>query len=231
MALTKKLTERMTDYKNPKSIGVKFRTRRIRPLIEMVKNVYERYGCVNIIDIGGTKTYWQIIPQQVLRDNNVTITIVNLPGTDLPANEQHYKFVQGDGCDLSIYKDNSFHIAHSNSVIEHVGDWQQMVKFAHEARRLAPNIFIQVPYFWFPVEPHFMTPFFHWFPKPVRVSLVMRFHLGQYERSKNVDEAMRSVESARLLDVKMFQELFPDAMINREKIGWLTKSLIAIRKE
>ncbi len=87
----------MTDYKNPQSIGVKFRTRRIKPLIEMVKNVYKKYGCVNVIDIGGTKTYWQIISQQVLRDNNVTITIVNLPGTDLPANEQHYKFVQGDG--------------------------------------------------------------------------------------------------------------------------------------
>ena len=45
-----------------------------------------------------------------------------------------------------------------------------------------------------------MTPFFHWLPKPLRVSLLLRFNLGNHRRAHNVDGAVRAIESTRLLD-------------------------------
>lgn len=128
------------------------------------------------------------------------------------------------------YNDKSFDIAHSNSVIEHVGGWVNMVDFAKEIKRLAPKIYVQTPNYWFPLEPHFMFPFFHWLPEPVRVSLSRHFALGHFERANNIDDAVRKVQSINILDTKMFQALFPDASIKKEKFIFMTKSLIAIKE-
>ncbi|MBD2293422.1 class I SAM-dependent methyltransferase [Anabaena sphaerica FACHB-251] len=229
--ISKQLAQNIGNYDNPDSIGSKFRAKRILPLISMINKVYEKHGEVSILDIGGRKNYWSVLPEQLLKEYKIYITIVNFPGEILPETEEHYKFIHGDGCNLNFFDDNSFHIAHSNSVIEHVGDWQQMVSFAKEVRRLAPNIYLQTPYFWFPIEPHFMCPFFHWLPRPVRISLVMRFALGNHQRYKSVGEAASKLEHYRLLDRKMLQYLFPDADITSERFIGLTKSLTAIRYE
>ena len=120
-------------------------------------------------------------------------------------------------------------MAHSNSVVEHVGDWGRMCAFASEVRRVALSYFVQTPNYWFPIEPHAMTPVFHWLPKPVRVALVMRFQLGHWHRQPTVDAAVRRVDSARLLTRPMVAELFDDADIVAERLGFLTKSWIAVR--
>jgi len=138
--------------------------------------------------------------------------------------------LDGDACDLSSIADYSFDIVHSNSVIEHVGDWNRMLQFSKEIKRLAKNYYVQTPYFWFPIEPHCMTPIFHWLPKPIRVSLVMKFTLGHWGRQSTVSGAVHTVESARLLDIKMFRELFEESEITIEKLLFLPKSLIAIKR-
>ena len=229
MSLSNILTKRITNYDNPHSLASKFRERRIVPLLSMMSTTYAANGEVNIIDIGGTKAYWNILPSSLLDDLRVTITVVNLPDCELPIDDDHFKFLKGDGCNLDNFENNSFDVVHSNSVIEHVGDWNQMVKFAEEARRLAPNLFIQTPYFWFPIEPHFMTPFFHWLPRPIRINLVLRFNLGNHKRSDSVHEAAAKLENYRLLDKTMFQALFPDTIIQSEIVMRLTKSIIAVR--
>lgn len=221
----------LSNYQNKNSIGSRLRARRIAPLLAMIRTTYAKHGYVNIIDVGGTIIYWNILPESLIEENRVTITLVNLPGSKLPTDTGAFRFVEGDGCDLSHYRDGQFHIAHSNSVIEHVGDWGRMASFASEIQRLAPNLFVQTPSFWFPIEPHFMTPFFHWLPKPLRISLLLRFNLGNHRRAHNVDGAVRAIESARLLDERMMKALFPNATILKERLLFLTKSLIAIRKE
>ena len=113
----------LSNYQNKNSIGSRLRARRAGPLVAMIRTTHARYGHVNIIDVGGTKTYWNIIPESLIEDNKVTITLVNLPGSKTPPDDGAFRFVEGDGCDLSHYRDGQFHIAHSNSVIEHVGDW------------------------------------------------------------------------------------------------------------
>lgn len=226
----KKLTKTLTNYDSDKSIGYKLRAKRIVPLLNLIKEVSQEYGNVDIIDIGGTKQYWNIIPMQYLQENKVSITLVNLPGTNVPEDDDMFKFVQADGADLSLFADNSFHIAHSNSVLEHVGDWDKMVQFSREFKRLAKRYFIQTPNYWFPIEPHCMTPFYHWLPKPTRLWLVSHFALGNWSKAVSTDDAVRQVESARLLNKKMFCALFEDAEVTAEQVMFLAKSFVAIKK-
>jgi hypothetical protein len=224
------LTNYLIDYTNKNSLGSKFRIKRIAPMMNLIEAASIKYGSVNIVDVGGTELYWNIVSREFFDRHKVTITIVNLPGSEIPANHGPFIFVAADGCNLSAFDNEAFHIAHSNSVIEHVGDWARKVQFATELSRVAKQYFIQTPSYWFPIEPHCMFPFFHWLPKPIRVSLVASFNLGNWERAQSIDEAVRIVESARLVDKKMFQALFKDATIITERFIFLPKSFVAIKK-
>jgi len=92
------------------------------------------------------------------------------------------------------------------------------------------SYYVQTPNFWFPYEPHFRVPFFHWLPEQVRVRLLMRFSLGYFRKADSIDKAMSNVESVRLIDRKQLAELFPDATIRAERICGFSKSIIAIRQ-
>lgn len=230
MSITKSWAKAISNYTDPNSIGSRFRAKRIVPLLELIEAVSKEYKTVKIIDVGGTMTYWGIVSNDFLKTRNVNITIVNLPGTTLPKNNELFTFKHADGCDLSGFENNSFHIAHSNSVIEHVGDWEQMVKFSNEIKRVAGKYFVQTPNYWFPIEPHCMTPFFHWLPKSLRVWLVMNFALGHWRKATSTDEAIEIVESARLLSKRKFRSLFSDSDILTEKFFLLPKSFIAFRR-
>lgn len=232
MGLTHMLSRSIADYSNPNSLGSRFRAARAAPLVSMINDVYKRRGEVRIVDIGGTPGYWKILPENFIVSRCVHITMINLPGyaQSVPDDMQaHFASQEGDGCDLKFANDNFFDIAHSNSVIEHVGDWDRVIRFAQEIRRVAPRYFVQTPNYWFPVEPHFMTPFFHWLPEPMRVAMVRKFNLGGWRRQESLDSAIRVVRDAQLMSKPMMQRLFPDADILTERLLFLPKSLIAVK--
>ena len=211
----------------------RLRSKRIAPLLEMIDEVFACRGSVRIIDVGGTEEYWNLVPPEFLDSRNVHITIVNFPGGargSAATDRITHEF--GDGCDLVAYQDKEFDISHSNSVLEHVGTWSKMAMFARELSRVSEQYFVQTPNFWFPMEPHFMVPFFHWLPEPTRVWILRRFTLGGRWRlgANSIDEAVRLVESARLLSRAMFVELFSDAEIRTERFLFLTKSFVALRR-
>ena len=228
MSITKRLAKQISDYNNPSSFGSRMRRKRAALLVAMIGEVFSKQGNVNIIDVGGTRTYWNIIPSEILTERNVKVTLVNLIGTQMIFDDPLFSFVEGDGRNLSSFEDNAFDIVHSNSVLEHVGNWEDMRRFAGEIARLGKKYFVQTPSFWFPIEPHCMTPFFHWLPISVRMRLVLNFELGHWKKAKDLGEAKEIVESARLLTKEQMQLLFPQATVYTE---WLLfpKSYIAIR--
>jgi hypothetical protein len=207
--------------------GPVMRRRRMSPLIRMMANCHRKNGRADIIDIGGTNRFWKTAIGPVLDEFNAHVVVVNLPGVEKPRREGRMTFEDSDGCDLSRYGDASFDIAFSNSVIEHVGDWTRMRSFANEVRRVARAYFVQTPNFWFPVEPHCITPIFHWLPFASRVWLLRHFDLGYWRGRRSVDAAVATAESARLLSAPMMEELFPEAKILKERFLFLPKSLIA----
>jgi hypothetical protein len=216
------------NYHNPGSIGSKLRRRRSRPLSEIIERTYERKGCCSILDLGGTETYWNIFEDGFLRDRRCEIVLLNRT-SQASSRPGLFRSVAGDACAVEAEND-TFDIVHSNSVIEHVGDWSRARAFSAEVRRLAPSYFVQTPNFWFPWEPHFGFLFFQCLPFPLRVSLLMRRKQGFFKRCETLDAAIESVESARLLTGRMMRSLFPDARIVRERFLGLTKSFIAVRE-
>jgi len=229
MPLNDRLARRVSDYGNRQSIGFRLRARRIRRFLTLLDDMQPGAKAIRILDIGGTRTYWRVVPEDLLAENRLSITIVNLPGELGDPEDSVFRFVAGDGCNLTKLDDNSFDVVHSNSVLEHVGDWSRMKAFAHEVRRLAPRYFVQTPNFWFPLEPHFMFPLFHWLPEPVRARMLLSTGLGHYPRATSIDGAVTAVQSARLVNRRMMSSLFPDAAILTERVALLPKSLMAIR--
>jgi hypothetical protein len=215
-------------YDDPRSLRRQLRLKRIKPLLEMIKSIHRERGSVRLIDIGGTHRYWGILPDGFLQAHGVRITIVNLPSSGPQQGPAAYEFVSADGCDLSAFADLSFDIAHSNSVIEHVGDWERMKAFASETRRVAANYFVQTPNYWFPVEPHCMTPVIHWLPKPWRLRLVLHFRLGHWHRANSIDAGMSIIESARLLTKPMLASLFPEGQMLCERFCFWPKSYTVV---
>jgi hypothetical protein len=203
------------------------RRRRFRLFLGLMDQVLARKPECRILDLGGTPDYWDQVAD-LIGDRCHHVTLVNL---EPPAEERpRFGFIVGDARHLPSLPDMSFDLVHSNSVIEHVGRWPDMKEMAREVRRLAPGYFLQTPYFWFPIEPHCQTAFFHWLPESIRVKLLMRRTRGHWRRAPDVDTAMRQVQSAILLDRPMMSSLFPDATIHRERLCGLTKSLIAVRE-
>jgi Methyltransferase domain len=227
----KGLLARMIDYDDKNSLGFRLRAKRIRPLLELVAELHARHGCVRLVDIGGTRTYWKIVPEDVFKKYQLHVTIINLSNTLGDSASEHFDFIEGDGCNLSMLPDKSFHIAHSNSVIEHVGSWVNMKSFANEIRRISECYYVQTPNFWFPVEPHSMSIFSHWLPLNVRIRLLQTRHVGRWRKVDSIDAAMSTFDRIFLLDKHMFRYLFGDATVVFEKFFFFNKSWIAIKKE
>jgi Methyltransferase domain len=224
------ILHQFTNYDDPNSFGSRMRRRRGVMLRALIEQCFAAKGAVRLLDMGGEIAYWNIFSTEYLMAHRVSITLVNLSEENLQHNPNPTLFtnVIGDCCELT-FDDGSFDIAHSNSVIEHLGSWEKMSKFAAETRRLARHYYVQTPAFWFPIEPHFGIPIFHWLPEPTRVSLVRRRAIGKGLRAENLDAAMALINYYRLLDKAQFTHLFSDAKLVQEKFLGLTKSFLSIR--
>ena len=55
------------DYADPRSLGSRLRAKRIRPLMQLIRDAHALYGNVRLLDIGGRKTYWNTVPEGFLQ--------------------------------------------------------------------------------------------------------------------------------------------------------------------
>lgn len=211
--------KKIADNREQDSLATRFRKRRFAFFISLLSRL-ERP--VSILDIGGTEEYWKMMLAD--RDDRIFITLLNL--NQVTVMSPNMTSVAGDARDIQV-KDKSFDIVFSNSVIEHVGNYQDQSRMANEVVRLGRRYFIQTPNKYFPLEPHFLFPFFQFLPVGARVRLLQRFDLGWIPRTPGAKEAREIVESIRLLDKKEFSRLFPSASIYEEKALGLTKSFTA----
>lgn len=182
-------------------------------------------GETRILDVGGGPFNWSLL------DVKPRVTIVNMPRAR-EAFDDHFVCVFADGRRLP-FPDQSFDIVFSNSVIEHVGDWDSQRTFAAEIARVGRTYWVQTPNRGFPVEPHLMTPFLHFLPREWQSVIARRFTVwAMIERPSRdrweyyIEHYLRDI---RLVDAGEMQRLFPGAEIMRERLGGMTKALVAMR--
>ena len=179
---------------------------------------------VSVLDVGGTYEFWKMMdftdPQEV------TITLLNL--NPLPSSYQ-FTSIQGDATDMKMLQENQFDVVFSNSLIEHLFTKENQQKMAREVKRVGKNYFIQTPNYWFPVEPHYLFPFFQYLPFTTRVWLVRNYQLGHIPKARNLAQAEDLVREVKLLSVKEMKKLFPEGKIYYDKFAGLTKSIVAYR--
>ncbi len=193
-----------------------FRRKRARLLSRLFPTTKE----TTILDVGGHHNFWTHM------NCPARITCLNLEIPDITFGPEHQvQYVQGDGRCLP-YPDNSFDIAFSNSVIEHVGTHEDQERFASEIRRVGRRYWVQTPSRWFPVEPHLITPLIHYLPRKAQRHLLRRFTVWGLVAKPSREYIDGFLKSTRLLSLKQLKKLFPDGTIYKAKFLFLTKSFI-----
>lgn len=221
---------KFADNRRQGSLSSKLRRKRIELFLNLLKNIDKPE--ITIADLGGTAAYWEnhvTYLQELARP--VTITIINLIQEE--QHERHVgqiklRFREGDATRLEEIGDKQFDAVYSNSVIEHVGNLNNQLAMAREVYRIADYHFVQTPSRYFPVEAHVLLPFWPYWPMSLRGWLVSKKQIAWMGRRPDYISAKAACEQVRLLTPFEMKRVFPQSRILREKVLFLTKSLIAI---
>jgi len=182
-----------------------------------------------LLDVGGYPGFWTQYEPVVGRLDCLNIHEVAWEDSLSPAHQ--IRTMVGDGCALD-QTDGSYDILFSNSVIEHVGTWEQQQAFASEARRVGRDLWIQTPAHECPIEPHYMGMYIHHLPKGWQLRLIRWVTLWGWLHRPSKEQIQHEVKTIRLLTRQEMTLLFPDCEILTERLfGLIPKSYIAIRKK
>ncbi|MFG1825517.1 class I SAM-dependent methyltransferase [Microbispora bryophytorum] len=204
----------------PDSLGAKARARRWSWFAECFPDLDR----MNVIDLGGTAGAWLRAP---VRPAHVHIVNLEKPPPDLPS---WVRADVADACDLpAAIQSGTYDLVFSNAVIEHVGGHQRRQIFADTVNSLADRHWVQTPYRYFPVEPHFLFPGFQFLPLTARTEILRRWPLIHTPTSDR-EAARRIVMDVELLSVTEMRHYFPGSRIRFERLAGLVKSVIAYKR-
>jgi hypothetical protein len=174
-----------------------------------------------LLDVGGAEHTWTVDADH----GEFPVVLFNIAFGGGAKDGRRFRYMIGSGTAMP-FGDGEFSIAHSNSVIEHVGDFAAQQRFAAEIRRVAQRVWVQTPALCFPVEVHLWAPLIHWLPKSWG-RVLARFTPRGLLDSKT---AAGWADSVRLLNRREMEQLFPDCEIIVERVlGW-PKSYVAVRR-
>lgn len=217
------LHKRFADNTSSTSVATRLRRQRFQLFLDMLGDAPR----VTILDIGGRPAYWEMMAEGTDLADRLQITLLNIE--DNVSTHPNFTTLVGDGRAMPQFADGQFDIVFSNSTIEHVGDFADQQRMASEVRRVGRKYYVQTPNRYFPIEPHFVFPFFQFLPIATRAWLLERFTLGWMPRQPNREAALREVRGIRLLGKAEMRKLFPDARIFEERYLGMVKSFVAWR--
>lgn len=202
----------------PNSVGGKARARRWGLLAEQFPD-FETY---RVLDLGGTVNAWLQAP---VRPAHVTVLNISEPGT---SDVDWLTPIVGDACEAtSILPPGEYDFVYSNAVLEHVGGHANRERFARAARDLAPRHWVQTPYRYFPLEPHWLFPGMQFLPVAARAQIAARWPLAHCP-ARTVDEGRSAVLWTELIGIAEMREYFPQSHLHYERVGGMVKSVVAI---
>jgi hypothetical protein len=204
----------------PNSVGERYRARRF----ERLHATFPDFESMSVLDLGGRVGMWLRAP---FRPAAIHIVNLQAPPEEFP---DWMRVDQGDACALGPeVTGGAYDLVFSNSVLEHVGGYAQRARFAAHVRDLAPRHWIQTPYRYFPLEPHWLFPGFQFLPVGTRARISQRWPLVHFP-PESTEASIRRVMEVELIGRTEMQSHFPDSTILAEKTAGITKSIIAVRK-
>ena len=211
------LRDRVVDA--PGSWGARRRVQRY----EWIRDAFPQIGDMSVIDLGGTAEAWLRSP---VRPASVHVVNLETPPADVP---DWIRADQADACDLPAdISNNTYDLAFSNSVIEHVGGHVQRMRFADTVHKIAGRHWVQTPYRYFPIEPHWLFPGFQFLPMNVRAMLSCRWPLVHTPAS-SLTVGLGAAMGVELLSRTEMRYYFPGSELKYERMLGMVKSMIAIK--
>lgn len=204
---------------NPQSWGNRFRNKRFEFLREKLDALPKP---VRILDIGGLESFWT---NRGYGDNpDYQITVLNLD--KLPTSRSNFSSLAGNATKLKGISDEEFDVAFSNSVIEHLYTIENQKLMAAEVQRVGKYHFVQTPNKYFPIEPHYILPFFDFLPASMKYKILTKTKLSRL-KTWSARDARQYVDEIRLIPYKEFKSLFPDSKMYKEMFMGMIKSFTA----
>lgn len=135
--------------------------------------------------------------------------------------------IKGDGRRTKL-KDNRFDLVHSNATIEHVGNFNNQIKFVKEALRISKkNVFITTPNRNFFLDLHTAIPIIHWLPKRIhRIILKMVGH-NFLSKEKNLN-LLNSTDLKKICEIIKIDNYIID---NIKIFGFKSNLILIIKKD
>jgi hypothetical protein len=197
------------------------RQQRFQRILQTIRRPEHRP--LRLLDVGGTTGYWAAMPWQQLAP--VEIVLLNVEPQDV---SPPFAAVVGDARDLSRYADQSFDVVYSNSVIGHVGGFDDQRRMARELQRVGRQVILQTPNHRFPIDWRTLIPGFHFLPVGAQAWCLQRTRVGRYARVRDPQVAWHLASRVRNLTRRELRLLFPQAAIYAERACAVTKSFIVV---
>jgi hypothetical protein len=179
---------------------------------------------LRVLDLGGTVGTWLGAP---FRPAHVVVVNVD---PRLAGHGDWYLSLVGDACDPDPeVRARDYDLVFSNSLLEHVGGHAQRRRLAGVVDQLGPLHWVQTPYRYFPVEPHWLIPGMQFLPVATRVAIARRRPFGPANRTTPVGELVDEVAAVELVSAIEMRSYFPSSDIWFERVAGLPKSLVAVR--
>jgi hypothetical protein len=171
---------------------------------------------MSVLDVGGMPWAAFFADRTDLR-----VTFLNLypPERVKPRLAPGHVYIQGDARSIPV-RDRAFEIVFSNSLLEHL-DRAGQEAAAEEIRRVGRFHFVEVPYRFFPWEPHYNLPLVQFAPEPAQRVIWRSWWLSLGRRRA------LPFERIYLFSRPDLRRLFPASTITEERVGPLIKALYA----
>ena len=213
-----RLTSVVLDPQNPRSVSALARAGRWAKF----QQVFPEITRMRVLDLGGMPSYWTAGPVRPAH-----VVTVNLWHAD--RDEPWIDHRQGDVLDLpASASGDRFDLVVSNSLLEHLGGHANRQRFADIVRAAGPRHWVQTPYRYFPLEPHWMFPGLQFLPFAARVAVTKRWRGGHMQADTD-EQAVSRVNEVELVGLRQMRAYYPESTVWLERMLGLPKSMVAIR--
>jgi hypothetical protein len=136
------------------------------------------------------------------------------------------KTIKSDGRETKL-KNNKFDIVHSNATIEHVGNFNNQIKFVKETLRISKKyIFITTPNRNFFFDLHTIIPIIHWFPKKIHRLILKKIGHNFLSKEENLN-LLNNEDLEKICKIIKIKKYIIDSI---KILGFRTNLILIINK-